>query len=306
MNESYDTQTVNPSIEKYVSASNNGIETHKFTRCVIGYILNGEKYVYYDDKCYKFSQGDLFFLGMGCHYTKNIPAQGHPYEQILVRYTSEELQRILLHLNIAYKLNITNNHQCDDCRTLNHATMPGWSSIRRFFNHTNDYLTEDSFLHDPPAENIKITELIYLIASHEDCCIKSKLLSNVDAAKENFEQTVYDHIFKDISIEELSKLTNRSLTSFKKEFRRHFQMPPHKWYIRQRLMHSRLLLISTSKSISEIGNECTFPNTSHFIKLFKKEYQMTPATYRHKHLTSLVPEPALNETAEAAEMREAL
>lgn len=43
MNESYDTQTVNPSIEKYVSASNNGIETHKFTRCVIGYILNGEK-----------------------------------------------------------------------------------------------------------------------------------------------------------------------------------------------------------------------------------------------------------------------
>ena len=117
MNESYDTQTVNPSIEKYVSASNNGIETHKFTRCVIGYILHGEKYVYYDDKCYKFSQGDLFFLGMGCHYTKNIPAQGHPYEQILVRYTSEELQRILLHLNIAYKLNITNNHQCDDCRT---------------------------------------------------------------------------------------------------------------------------------------------------------------------------------------------
>ncbi len=63
-------------------------------------------------------------------------------------------------------------------------------------------------------------------------------------------------------------------------------MPPHKWFIRQRLMHSRLLLISTSKSISEIGNECTFPNTSHFIKLFKKEYQMTPATYRHRHQNS--------------------
>lgn len=55
MNEPYDSQTANPSIEKYVVASNNGIETHKFTRCVIGYILHGEKYVYYDDKCYKFS-----------------------------------------------------------------------------------------------------------------------------------------------------------------------------------------------------------------------------------------------------------
>ena len=87
-------------------------------------------------------------------------------------------------------------------------------------------------------------------------------------------------------------------------------MPPHKWwYIRQRLMHSRLLLISTSKSISEIGNDCTFPNTSHFIKLFKKEYQMTPATYRNRHIfRSLTsePQPALQEAPEAVEMREAL
>jgi AraC-like DNA-binding protein len=48
-------------------------------------------------------------------------------------------------------------------------------------------------------------------------------------------------------------------------------------------MQSRLLLISTSKSISEIGNECTFPNTSHFIKLFKKEFGCTPAIYRSRH-----------------------
>lgn len=227
MNESYDTQTVNPSIEKYVSASNNGIETHKFTRCVIGYILHGEKYVYYDDKCYKFSQGDLFFLGMGCHYTKNIPAQGHPYEQILVRYTSEELQRILLHLNIAYKLNITNNHQCDDCRTLNHATMPGWSSIRRFFSHIDDCLTEGSLLDDPTAENLKMTELLYLIVSHGDCCIKSKLLGNVDAARDNLQQIVYSNIFSDISVEEIAKRCNRSLTSFKKEFFRIYGTSPH-------------------------------------------------------------------------------
>ena len=283
MNESYDTQTVNPSIEKYVSASNNGIETHKFTRCVIGYILNGEKYVYYDDKCYKFSQGDLFFLGMGCHYTKNIPAQGHPYEQILVRYTSEELQRILLHLNIAYKLNITNNHQCDDCRTLNHATMPGWSSIRRFFSHIDDCLTEGSLLDDPTAENLKMTELLYLIVSHGDCCIKSKLLGNVDAARDNLQQIVYSNIFSDISVEEIAKRCNRSLTSFKKEFFRIYGTSPHQWLIRQRLIHARLLLISTDKAIAEIGTACAFPNTSHFIKLFRKQYGMTPATYRNRH-----------------------
>ena len=105
----------------------------------------------------------------------------------------------------------------------------------------------------------------------------------MDVASGNFEQIVYNHMFKDVSIEQLSEICNRSLTSFKKEFKRHFEMPPHKWYIRQRLMHSRLLLISTSKSVSEIGHECAFPNTSHFIKLFKKEYSITPSVYRSRH-----------------------
>ena len=31
------------------------------------------------------------------------------------------------------------------------------------------------------------------------------------------------------TLNELAAKCNRSLTSFKKEFRRHFQMPPHNW-----------------------------------------------------------------------------
>ena len=39
--------------------------------------------------------------------------------------------------------------------------------------------------------NFKMTELIYHIVSHEDSCLKSKVLSSIDSAKENFEQIVY-------------------------------------------------------------------------------------------------------------------
>ena len=232
-----------PMIVKYVESLHNGIQSQALSRYAIGYILRGTKYIYDGDKRQTLSRGDVFYLGIGHHYIENFPEGGQPFEQVLFYYTPGDLQRILMHLNITYGLNISNEHSCENCRNRSHVTMPAWNSLRNFFINTNNYLRDEDFRHDETAENIKMTELIYLIASHEDCCIKSKLLSNVDAAKENFEQTVYDHIFKDISIEELSKLTNRSLTSFKKEFRRHFQMPPHKWYIRQRLMHSRLLLI---------------------------------------------------------------
>ena len=222
------------------------------------------------------------------HFTdvEDIPEEGRPFEQVIVYYSPELLQRTLLYLNMNYSINISNSHSCDRCRRLNHVSTEASTTLRSFFTHAVSYLQDDNFMHDEAAENIKLTELMYLIVSQSDGCLKSKILSNMDASRDNFEQIIYSHIFCDISIEELSTLCNRSLTSFKKEFKRHFYMPPHRWFIRQRLMQSRLLLISTSKSISEIGIECTFPNTSHFIKLFKKEYGTTPAIYRHRHCGS--------------------
>ena len=271
-----------PTIVKYVEANCAGIHLLNLSRCAIGYVVRGTKHIYYGDTHYTISRGDVFYLGVGNHYVEDIPEDNRPFEQIVVYYSPTLLQRILLHLNMNYSINITNSHRCSNCSAFNHVSLPASVALRSFFNHTATYL-QDENMHDETAENIKMTELVYLIVSQDDGCLKNKVLSNVDSAQENFEQIIYANIFSDISIEMLASKCNRSLTSFKKEFKRHFLKPPHRWFIHQRLMQSRLLLISTSKSISEIGNECTFPNTSHFIKLFKKEYGCTPAVYRTNH-----------------------
>ena len=272
-----------PTIVKYVEANYGGIHLLKLSRCAIGYVQRGTKNIYYGDARHSISKGDLFYLGVGNHYVEDLPDENHPFEQIVVYYSPEQLKRILLNLNMNFSINVTNMHSCDRCRFLNHVALPAPSTIRSLFTHAASYLHDDNFMHDVAAENIKMAELIYLIISQDDGCLKSKVLSNMDTMRDNFEHIIYSHIFSDISIEELASTCHRSLTSFKKEFKRHFFIPPHRWFIRQRLMQSRLLLISTSKSISEIGNECAFPNTSHFIKLFKKEYGLTPAIYRHNH-----------------------
>ena len=275
-----------PTIVKYVGANYGGIQLLALSRYAIGYVVRGTKHIYYGDACHTVSKGEIFYMGVGNHYVEDIPEEGRPFEQVIVYYSPELLQRTLLYLNMNYSINISNSHSCDRCRRLNHVSTEASTTLRSFFTHAVSYLQDDNFMHDEAAENIKLTELMYLIVSQSDGCLKSKILSNMDASRDNFEQIIYSHIFCDISIEELSTLCNRSPTSFKKEFKRHFYMPPHRWFIRQRLMQSRLLLISTSKSISEIGIECTFPNTSHFIKLFKKEYGTTPAIYRHRHCGS--------------------
>ena len=284
----FSTNDSHATIVKYVEANYAGIQLLHHSRCAIGYVVRGTKYIYYGDSRYTISRGEVFYMGVGNHYVEDIPEEGRNFEQIVVYYSPEQLQRILLNLNMNYSINITNSHSCERCRKHNHVSLPATTTLRNLFNHVTSFLYEDNFIHDVAAENLKMTELIYTIVSMEECCLRSKILSNVDAAYGSFEQIIYSHIFHDISIEELASISHRSLTSFKKEFKRHFTMPPHRWFIRQRLMQSRLLLISTSKSISEIGNECTFPNTSHFIKLFKKEYGTTPAIYRNRHSNFLV------------------
>lgn len=274
-------KTQQPIITKHQQMHRGGIQLYSLSRHAIGYVLKGKKYIYYGDTRHEINRGELFYLNIGNHYIEDVPEDGKPYEQIMFYYSTEMLGEILTTLSINYHMEISNTHVCPNCSDKSHVIYPAWGTMKNFFNGVNQYLKEDIFSHEPTAEKLKTTELIYLIITHPDCCIKSKILNNMDISNENFEQTIRQHIFDDIGIEKLAALCNKSLTSFKKEFRKQFHEPPHKWLIKRRLIHSRLLLLSTNKSISEIGNACNFPNTSHYIKLFKKEYGLTPAAYRN-------------------------
>lgn len=273
-------QAEEPMIVKRIEKSHHGIETLTLARCAVAYVLRGTQYIYDGDRRRAVGRGEVVYLGIGRHYVESFPEGGQPFEQLLFYYTPQDLGRVLRHLSVTYRMTISNTHSCERCRSGSHVVAEARPTLRSFFQNANIYMREHDSQRDETAENIKLTELVYLICTEGEGCLKSRLLQSVDMARESFEQVIYDHIFKPVSIEELASKTNRSLTSFKKEFRRHFDIPPHKWFVRQRLVHSRLLLISTSKSIAEIGNECTFPNTSHFIKLFKRAYRMTPAAYR--------------------------
>lgn len=272
-----------PGAVKYVQSHCEGIQSRQYLRHGIGYVLKGKKYIYYGDIRYEVNRGDMFYLKIGNHYTEEMPDNNKQYEEIMFFYTPETLSDILSTLSVSYQLQITNNHSCDNCHKKSHVIYPAWSTVKNFFLVVNQYLREGLFIDDVTAEKMKATELIYLIISNPDCCIKSKVLDNIDLTVENFERTIQKHIFEDIPVEELARRCNKSLTSFKKEFKQYFHEPPHKWLIKQRLMHSRLLLTSTNKSVSEIGRECNFPNTSHYIKLFKQEYGVTPAVYRNRN-----------------------
>jgi two-component system response regulator YesN len=97
-------------------------------------------------------------------------------------------------------------------------------------------------------------------------------------------QHVINHIDKNftqkISVEEAAKLAMLSKSYFAKCFRDITHKTFHKYLNGVRLDHSVKLLESTHLSVARIAELSGFSDPFHFIKLFKKQYKVTPGQYR--------------------------
>jgi AraC-like DNA-binding protein len=267
-------------IVKITEHENSGVRSLSLARMAIGYVLSGTKYIYCNDYSYSIEEGSVFVLDAGFHYEENIIGSNGRYEQIVFFLSSQRLQQTIFGLNMNYGLSFASHHSCIKCISRNFSSAKASTPIQNFFVGIDLSLRNSGMLHNDIGQCIKLNELIYLLLSEEDGCVRRKVLRASDADSGQFITTIYENIFKDISVETLAELTNRSLTSFKKEFKRLFDAPPHRWIIEQRLDRAKIMLASTSRTVSEIGAECAFTNISHFIKLFKQRYNQTPASYR--------------------------
>lgn len=91
-----------------------------------------------------------------------------------------------------------------------------------------------------------------------------------------------------LSIEAYAKLTNRSTSSFKRDFQNLFQTTPGRWLMDKKLAHAKKLLMQTKDSIASIAFDSGFENTAHFSRLFRQKTGLTPMEYRKKAAERLV------------------
>ena len=270
-----------PDVVKVVETSSEGIRSTNLSRMAIGFVVRGRKLIYHNDSSVVVGEGDMFWLDAGVHYEENV-VEDELFEQIVFYVSPADLQRIIISLNSNYGLSCDSAHQCDACRRNNFVVCRPSVELHDFFVGVNQSFRRSDLRRNKIGSRIKLSELIYLIVSGEDAGLRREIVAGADVVNGQFAKEIYNNVFNDVSIEILARKTNRSLTSFKKEFRRQFDVPPHKWFIDQRLQRAKVLLMSTNMTISEIGAECAFTNISHFIKLFKQRFDDTPASMRRK------------------------
>lgn len=127
---------------------------------------------------------------------------------------------------------------------------------------------------------VKFEEImLYLIELHGTHILNS-LTSNNDNHTQNFTRTVESNQLKKLTLKELAFLCNMSVSTFKREFEKHYSESPIKWFQNKRLEHAYYLLNQKHKKSSEIYFEVGYENLSSFIQAYKSKYNKTPKQHQ--------------------------
>jgi AraC-like DNA-binding protein len=137
---------------------------------------------------------------------------------------------------------------------------------------------------DPSLLELKFRELILTIAGNP---ANADLLSYFHALLKEPHQVSIQKVMEEnfcfnLQIEEFARLCNRSVSAFKRDFRRAFETTPGKWLMEKRLNHARHLLANRGKTVSEAAFESGFESPSHFSRSFKQRFGMPPTSVKHQ------------------------
>jgi AraC-like DNA-binding protein len=83
-----------------------------------------------------------------------------------------------------------------------------------------------------------------------------------------------------LALEAFAKLSHRSLSTFKRDFRKYYNQSPGKWLLQKRLEYAAVLLKNPALNVSEVALDCGFEDLSHFSRAFKEKFGVSPANYR--------------------------
>ncbi len=88
------------------------------------------------------------------------------------------------------------------------------------------------------------------------------------------------HLDKKFDLEECAKEAGLSPFHFTRLFKKTTGISPSRYFIRQKIAKSQLLLLETEMSIIEIALTVGYENPGHFSQVFKRETGLTPRQYR--------------------------
>lgn len=138
---------------------------------------------------------------------------------------------------------------------------------------------------EPPVSasflKLKLEEiLLYLVQKYDGSIVNFFTKSNKIKQNTKLQNIVENNIFSKLSLEELAFLCHMSLSTFKREFIKIYQLSPSRWFQDKRLEKSAQLLTQEKERPSDIYLTVGYESLSSFTQSFKQKFGKTPKKYQ--------------------------
>jgi AraC-like DNA-binding protein len=160
-------------------------------------------------------------------------------------------------------------------------------TLDAFFQSMQSYF-DSAKQPDSSLLELKFREIVLTIADNpknaEILSYFSSLLSQPQAI--TLQKVMEENFYYNLKLEEYARLSNRSLSAFKRDFQKQFNNTPGKWLLEKRLHHAMHLLSNLGKTVGEASFESGFENPSHFSRAFREYFGVAPAMVKQPSVSS--------------------
>ena len=239
----------------------------------IAYVISGKRIFHKNNKTWDLTEGSCVFVKKGT-YTAEKP-EGEKW-CVMVFFIPDSFLKQLIKDN--WK-SLPVGH-VPEANVENVLPLEVNELSKSFFFSMLPYFTQIP----PPPENLlelKFKELVLSLLSNENNSRWLSWLNNLSNDKRSsMEEIMQNNYTYNLTLGDYARLACRSLSTFKREFKKIFKESPGKWITKKRLSLAAELLEKTSLSVAEIGFECGFENQTHFSRLFREKKGVSPLQFR--------------------------
>lgn len=255
---------VHKSIDTIDTETDHYVATH-----VISIVLKGKLKVqtYYEGEQFLASQNQVVFIPKGRYMISDIIPENDAFEAVFF-FIEDDLINSFLE-------NKEDLENADDFRY-----VLKYARELKIFTETILELYKNESNNYKEITKLKLLELLYLFYNTDQRNNFLKILKSLQkTTKRNIKEIMEANFDKPLLVEDYAFLTGRSVSSFRRDFKRYFGASPKEWLANKRLEKAKILLSTTDLNINQVALEIGFDNDSHFIYQFRKRYGETPKQF---------------------------
>lgn len=260
-------------IAKYCILDNNHKHGAIIPCNLLNIVYSGTKIIHTSEGDIKINAGEGFFITKG-EYVMSEVIGDEEYSCLLIFF--DDILSAKLFSELTFKN--ANNNLYENKNFLKIKLNP-------FIKNSADAIL--LFLKDRPLFTdellmLKLKELMLLLLGSDYKESFIRLFKSSISNKVDLKSFMEDNFDKELTIEELAKLSGRSLSAFKREFRLVFNEAPMRWIHKKRLLRGKFLIEKLGFDIGLTARSVGFKTHSHFSRLYKEMFGIPPSLSNKK------------------------